>query len=403
MSKVVRVVFAAAIVLALGLSSSSMLPAQAQGSQLCIVFDVGGRGDLSFNDMAALGGVQASDQFGLEFVQQQSATEADYLPNLRTLSRSGTCTLIFGIGFLLSDAISAVADEFPDQKFAIIDGFVPDKSNVLSVVFSEQDGSALVGALAALVNQRVKPEGTDGGVGIVLGIEIPVLWKFECGYKAGVRWVDNNFDNSVFDLSSAAANKTTPIPFVYTGSFGDPALGQSAGEAQLAQGTQVIYQAAGLTGRGTITAVANAGRALGRETGPPFAIGVDADQDWVEGGGFVLASAMKRVDTGVFLTTKDVIDGTFKGGVRTLGLKDGGNSVSTLDDLDAFLQLGIDAGEVKASDLGKIKGRASGIRTLFSDAFAKVAELQAAIENGDITVPVAQDQDTINACRAAFD
>lgn len=401
MPKALRAVLVVAVVAAIGLFSGSVIPALGQGTQLCIVFDIGGRGDLSFNDMAALGGSRAAAQFGLQLVEQQSATEADYLPNLRTLSESGNCALIVGIGFLLSDAVAAVADEFPNQKFAIIDGFVL-KDNVQAVLYTENTGSALVGALGALINQRVKPEGSAGGVGVVLGIEIPILWRFECGYKAGVRWVDSGFDNSVFDINQVVANKTTPIPFVYTGSFNDPALGQSAGEAMLAQGAQVIYNVAGLTGRGMITAVANAGRALGRETGPPYAIGVDADQDYLEGGGFVVASMMKRVDQGVFLAAQDAASGTFAGGVRVLGLAEGGISVSTLDDFDSFLQLGIDAGEINANDRDVLFGRAQSNRLIFTEEFAKVAELQSLIANGTVTVHDAFGSG-IEQCRLAYD
>lgn len=401
MLKALRAVLVVAVVAAIGLFSSSVIPALGQGNQLCIVYDVGGRGDLSFNDMAALGGGRAADQYGLQLVEQQSATEADYLPNLRTLSEAGTCVLIVGVGFLLSDAMAAVADEFPNQNYAIIDGFVL-KDNVQAVLYTENTGSALVGALGALINQRVKPEGSAGGVGVVLGIEIPILWRFECGYKAGIRWVDSGFDNSVFDINNIAAKKTTPIPFVYTGSFNDPALGQSAAEAMLAQGTQVIYNVAGLTGRGMITAVANAGRALSRETGPPYALGVDADQDYLEGGGFVVASMMKRVDQGVFLAAQDVATGTFAGGVRVLGLAEGGISVSTLDDFDAFLQLGIDAGEISANDRDVLFGRAQSNRALFTNEFAKVAELQGLIASGAVTVHDAFGEG-IEQCRLAYD
>ncbi len=395
--------FRAVLVVALAVTISLMSTAQGQTTDLCVVFDIGGRGDLSFNDMGAKGAQEAADANGLTVVEVQSNSEADYLPNLRTLSRGGTCVIIVAVGFLLTDAIVAVAGEFPDQNYAIVDGFVPDVDNVQSVLFQEQDGSALVGALAASINSRVAPEGSAGGAGIVLGIEIPVLWKFECGYKAGVRWVDNGEDNSVFDISSGAADRSTPIPFVYTGSFSDPALGQSAGEAQLAQGTQIIYNVAGAVGRGMITAVANAGRALGRETGPPFAIGVDADQDWVEGGGFVVASMMKRVDTGVAAAAQSAVDGTFQGGLSFLGLAEGGISVSTPEDFDTFLQFGIDAGEINADDRDVLFGRHTGLRELFRDEFVHVAELQALIEDGTVTVPNAQDQETIDACRAALD
>ncbi len=403
MSKAFRSLLVVVLVATLGVLSSSLVPVMGQANKLCIVFDIGGRGDLSFNDMAALGGSQAAADFGLQLVEQQSATEADYLPNLRTLSESGECVLIAAIGFLLSDAVTAVADEFPEQNFAIIDGFVL-KDNVQAVLYQEHLGSALVGALGALVNQRVAPQGSAGGVGVVLGIEIPILWRFECGYKAGVRWVDNGFDNGVFDISSAVASKSTPIPFVYTGSFNDPALGQSAAEAQLAQGAQVIYNVAGLTGRGMITAVANAGRARGRETCPPFAVGVDANQDYLEGGGFVLASMMKRVDTGVFQAAAAAANGTFAGGVVVLGLADGGISVSTLGDFETFLQLGVDAGEIDADDSTLLKGRAEANRSLYSEEFAQMAVLQAAIAAGDVEVVDAfAGQDVIDQCRAAYD
>jgi basic membrane protein A len=402
MSKAFRAVMVAALVVSMGLLSSSLLPVMGQPNKLCIVYDVGGRGDLSFNDMAALGGSQAAADFGWELIEQQSATEADYLPNLRTLAESGECVAVIGIGFLLGDAMNTAAQEFPEQSFAIIDSVV-DQPNVQSVVYQEHVGSALIGALGALVNQRVAPEGSAGGVGVVLGIEIPVLWKFECGYKAGIRWVDNGFDNSVFDISSPVASTSTPVPFVYTGSFNDPALGQSAGEAQLAQGAQIIFNVAGLTGRGAITAVANAGRALSRETGPPYAFGVDANQDYLEGGGFVLASMMKRVDTGVYTVGAAIADGTFAGGVSVLGLPEGGISISTLDDFDTFLQLGIDAGEIDADDRTLLFGRAKANRDLFVNEFAKMAELQALIADGTVSVVEAVDQDTIDQCRAAYD
>ena len=230
-----------------------------------------------------------------------------------------------------------------------------------------------------------------------------MLWKFECGYKGGVRWVDNGQDAGMFDISSEVASKATPVPFVYTGSFSDPALGQSAAEAQLAQGTQVIYNVAGAVGLGMITAVADAGRALGRDTGPPFAIGVDASQDYLEGGGFVLASMMKRVDRGVEIAAQSAIDGEFQGGIQTLGLAEGGISVSNEDDFNTFIQFGIDAGIVDPDDQSVLLGRHTGLRSLFADQFAVVADLQSQIEGGDITVVAAQDQETIDACRAAYD
>ena len=401
MFKAIRAVLILVLIATIGLMTTVL---GQNRIDVCIVFDIGGRGDLSFNDMAALGGSNVADANGLNLVEVQSASEADYLPNLRTLSRSGTCVIILAIGFLLTDAVIEVAGEFPDESYAIVDGFIPDYDNVVSVLFTEETGSALVGALAALVNGIVAPEGSAGGAGIVLGIEIPVLWKFECGYKAGVRWVDNNFDNSVFDLTSSAVTLlSTPIPWVYTGSFSDPALGQSAAEAQLAQGTQVIYNVAGAVGLGMITAVADSGRALGQDTGPPFAIGVDASQDYLEGGGFVLASMMKRVDRGVEIAAQSAIDGSFQGGIQTLGLTEGGISVSNEDDFITFIQFGVDAGIIDPDDQGVLLSRHRTLRNRFRDEFSQVAELQRLIEGQNIIVPNAGDQESIDACRGAYD
>ncbi|MFN3268579.1 MAG: BMP family protein, partial [Zestosphaera sp.] len=148
-----------------------------QPTKVCIVYDIGGRGDLSFNDMAYLGGSRAARDFNLVLTELQSRSESDYLPNLRTLARSGECVLIVGVGFLLTDAIAQVADEYPNQLFAIIDGYV-DKPNVLSVLFKEHEGSAVVGALAAMIAGYYNKT----TVGVVLGMEIPVLYKFEAGY-----------------------------------------------------------------------------------------------------------------------------------------------------------------------------------------------------------------------------
>ena len=365
------------------------LEAEAQGTQLCIVFDIGGRGDLSFNDMAAMGGDRAvKEGLSSRLLEVQSKTEADYLPNLRTLSRGRNCMLIVGVGFLLTDAVIAVAGEFPNQSFAIIDGFIPDKGNVLSILYEENQGSALVGALAAML----AVENNDSAVGVVLGIEIPVLWKFECGYKFGVNWALNkvNKPNAVSVLST------------YTGSFNDPARGKITTEVQLNQGAVVVFNVAGATGLGIFEAVEARGKADGRDQGPPYAIGVDADQDYLKPG-FIVASMMKRVDVGVYTAAKQVKEGTFKGGIMELGLGDGGISVSRVEDLDQFLQLGIEAKTVKASDRDRIVAKVRAMRnSLPSSVFEAVAELEEAIKSGRVEVPKPFTKEAIEACRKRF-
>lgn len=399
MSKVFRVALIAVVISAVAISSGHWAQrVQAQLGDICVVFDVTGPGDLSFNDMAALGASSAAEQFGFGVKLIENASTDDFLPNLRALSEGGECALIAAIGFLLGDALTTASQEFPDQAYVIIDSVV-DQPNVQSVLYAMNDGSALVGALAAQINARTKSEGSAGGAGIVLGIEIPVLTEFECGYYWGVRWTDNGFNN---DFDEGDIVKTTPISAPYTGVFDDPAKGQAATEALLAQGFQVIYQAAGLTGRGVITAVANAINAAGADTGPPFAIGVDADQDYLSGGGVVIASAMKRVDRGVFQAAEAVANGTFSGGITTLGLDTRGVAVSTPGDFDLFLGIGIDAGVFTEADRDPFFGRHTGLREEFAAEFDKMDELAAAIASGEVTIPLASSPDQINDCRAKF-
>ena len=367
------------------------LAAQAQKTRLCILFDIGGRGDLSFNDMAALGGDKAV-KAGLasQMVEVQSKAEADYLPNLRTLARGGQCLVIVSVGFLLTDAVTAAASEFPQQHFAIIDGVIPDKPNVLSIVFEEHQGSALVGALAAMLAAELKAP----AVGAVLGIEIPVLWKFECGYRFGVHW-------ALTEKLKIAADAVQVLT-TYTGSFNDPARGKTATEVQLHQGAVVVYNVAGATGLGIFEAVEARGKAAGRTQGPPFALGVDADQDYVKPG-FVIASMMKRVDVGVFTAVQRAKAGTFQGGMLELGLPQGGIAVSQVADLEQFLQLGIDMGRVKPAEREQIVTRVQAMReALPKSVFAAVAELEEAIKRQQVNIPKPLTAQEIEACRKQF-
>jgi basic membrane protein A len=350
-----------------------------------VIYDIGGRGDLSFNDMAYLGASRAAKDFGLGLKEVQSKTQDDYVPNLRAVAKSGDAVIAVAVGFLMTDAVKQVSQEFPNMKFAIIDGYIPDRPNVLSVLYRENEGSALVGALAALAayyHNCTK-------VGIVLGMEIPVLWKFEIGYAYGVRWAER------YIKQRFGRDVRFDILYVYTGSFNDPAKGKQAAEVMLTRGVCVIYQAAGATGLGVFEAVSEAGRRAGRSMGPPFAIGVDADQDYLKPG-FILASMMKRVDVGVYEATKRAVEGTFQGGVLELGLKEGGVSVSTLDDLTQFLEIGIRAGAVKESDAQNIINTVKEMRSRIPQwIWEAVDQFKQDIISGKEKVPLPTTQDQV--------
>ncbi|MEM0046845.1 MAG: BMP family ABC transporter substrate-binding protein [Fervidicoccaceae archaeon] len=308
-------------------------------NSICIVYDVGGRGDLSFNDMAYLGASRAAKDFGLKLVEAQSTSQNDYLPNLNTMAQSGSCLVIVAVGFLMADAVNQTAAQYPNQNFAIIDAVVP-QPNVLSVTFKEEEGSALAGALAAMIAHYYN----YSSVGVVLGMEIPVLYKFEAGYYWGIRYGEQLYQQYT-------GQNVTPLNvlWTYTGSFNDPAKGKTATQAQLAQGAGIVYNVAGATGLGIFDAVEEYNMQRGRTMGPPFAIGVDSDQDWIKPG-YIIASVEKRVDIGVYDAVQRALSfysGNISkyGGQLVLGLNEGGVALSSLDDLNTFLQIAVQAGK----------------------------------------------------------
>jgi basic membrane protein A len=350
--------------------------------KVAVIFDIGGRGDLSFNDMAWMGAERAKKDFGVEVTYVQSRTSADYLPNLRSLSQSKEYDLIICVGFLMTDALNQTAHEFPNQKYAIIDSVV-NAPNVRGIIFKENEGSALVGALAGFATKTNK-------VGVVLGIEIPVLYHFEAGFYWGVNYAEN------------ITGKKVQIIYKYTGSFTDAALGKQVAEGMLTQGADVLYNVAGLTGKGMLDAVADYGAAHGLTMGPPFGIGVDADQDWIHPG-FVIASMMKRVDNGVYYAIRDVVYGNFTGGVMPLGLKEGGVKMSDENDLVAFIEvakmLGAKLPDTPENIIAKYKQMRSQIPQSVWD---QLKTLEEKIKKGEIVIPTANSPDEIKQIRARY-
>ncbi len=364
---------------------------------IAIVYDVGGRGDLSFNDMAYLGASKAAKDFNLDLVELQSNSEDDYVKNLETLASQKKYLVIIAVGFMMTDAVKQVAKEYPDQKFAIIDGYIPDMPNVMSILFKENEGSALAGALAGLIAAN---DGKDK-VGIVLGMEIPVLYKFEAGYRFGVKWAEDYYKQK------EGKDVNIDVIYQYTGSFGDAAKGKAAAQAQLAQGAWVIYQVAGGTGLGVFDAVDEVLKSQNKKMGPPFAIGVDSAQDWIKPG-VIIASMMKRVDVGVYTAVQDAVNDNFKGGVVELGLKEGGVGLSTVDDVMAmFNSLPEDTQKQKLKDLGfnnkdELKKYLEDTRAQVPDwIWDAVKELQGKIKTGVIQVPAPMDKEGIEKVRQA--
>lgn len=310
---------------------------QAKKFKVGIVYDVGGRGDLSFNDMAFAGLEQAQREFGdrIETRDLEPTAGGENREELLRLLVGENYDLIFGIGFLFTDSISRVAKEFPNVKFGLIDGFVPDltdASNIVCLLFNEHEGSFLMGAAAALKSRT-------GVIGFVGGMKIPLIEKFEAGYIAGARYVKP----SIRVLSDYAGT---------TGeAFRDPVKGKELALAQYDRRADIIYHASGGTGIGVFEAAVVKKR---------LAIGVDADQSLTvkdDQRPQILTSMMKRVDVSVFETIKAFVDGQYKGGYKNFGLAEGGvgyaendynkDMIADIKDRLEDLKQKIVAGEIK--------------------------------------------------------
>jgi len=268
-----------------------------------LVFDVGGRGDKSFNDAAFNGVDRAVRELGVQAEYIEPGEGTDRESGLRLLAARGF-DLILGVGFVFSDDILLVARDYPDRHFACVDyskfdenGFVTPPGNLVALKFREEEGSFLVGALAA----QASPHRVVGFVG---GMDIPLIHKFEAGYRQGV----------------AAVCPECRVLAGYAGTssdaFKNPTKGKELALAQYAADADVIFQAAGSTGLGVFEAA--------RERGLR-AIGVDSDQ-WDEAPGYLLTSMTKQVDVSVFQVIASLSRGAFTGGVRVFGLKEGGVS-----------------------------------------------------------------------------
>ena len=375
------------------LAGGPFMSTASAGAKIALVLDVGGRGDLSFNDMGFKGTDEAQVNLGVEVVEIQSNSAADYLPNMQNAARSGKFDLIVAVGFLLADAMAEVADQFPDQKFAIIDVTWLGKPNLMEIGYEENKGSAIVGALSSMVAAHY---GYDK-IGVVLGIEIPVLYKFEAGYRYGMHWGNAKY------AEKTGKEANVGLLWTYTGTFSDIAKGKAATEAMLAQGAGIIYNVAGPLGIGDLEAITEHLEAKGKSAGPPFMIGVDANQDYLGDGHRVLASMMKRVDFGVYSAIESVVNGTFKGGVQILGPHNGGIAMSGKQDLADFIQFGIKGGAISASDSDQISSNWTAMRDEIPGwIWDAVAELQAQISDGSAEVPCGWCPDTIGEIRAKY-
>jgi basic membrane protein A len=263
-----------------------------------IVTDAGGIDDQSFNASAWAGLQRAQAEGGIEAHFIESKEQSDYIINLSTMAEQGY-DLVFAVGFLMEDALKAVAPRFPRTKFAIIDGSAPHLPNCVSLKFREEEGSFLAGYLAGKMTKT-------GALGFVGGMEVPIIKKFECGYIAGAR----------------TARPDIRVIIKYVGNWTDVAKGKELAHDAIGKGADILFAAAGKGGLGALAAIS--------EKGPGYyGIGVDADQDHIHKGR-ILTSMMKGVDTAVYTTTRELKAGRWKSGEHVFGVKEGGVHLSPM-------------------------------------------------------------------------
>jgi basic membrane protein A and related proteins len=314
-------------------SGSSSAPAS--DVKVGLAYDIGGRGDQSFNDSAAAGLDKAKAEFGLDTKEAEASNgEADTAKEerLRVLANAGYNPVI-AVGFAYSAAVAKVAKELPDTQFAIIDDGAALGDNIANLLFAEEQGSFLVGAAAALKSKT-------GNIGFVGGVEVPLIKKFEAGYTAGAKAVNP-------DIKVQVKYLTQPPDF---SGFGDPAKGKTAAAGMYDAGADIVYQAAGGSGGGVFEAAKTAGG---------LAIGVDSDQYKTADPAVkdvIMTSMLKKVDVAVYDFIKSVVDDKFTAGPTTYDLEKDGVGYST------------SGGQI-------------------DDIVTKLDEYKAKIISGEITVP----------------
>ncbi len=271
-----------------------------QGSSILnvgLILGSGGLGDRSFNDSAYNGLLEAQKQYNIRFETIDATNEDAKLDAVRLFAQN-KYDLIIGIAFENQKCIQTAAQEFPQIRFAAVD-FELTGNNIASIVYREQEGDFLIGVLAAMLTKTKQ-------VGVIGGTDIPAIRRIMSGFKQGAIYQDNNIK----------------VISDFAGTFSDPQVGFNLALSQYNQGVDVIHNAASRTGLGIIEAAKQTGK---------LTTGTSGDQRYLAPGN-VVGNRPKRVDTAVMVLINEVKKGTFKSGVRSLGLKENGISLGPFDE-----------------------------------------------------------------------
>ncbi len=305
----------------MGAAAAVALSAGAAFAEPALIFDLGGKFDKSFNEAAFNGAQRWAEETGGTFAEIEMQSEAQREQALRRFAESGANPVVM-TGFAFGDVLGQVAPDYPDTDFVIID-MVVDQPNVRSVVFNEHEGSYLVGMMAAMASK-------SNTVGFIGGMDIPLIRKFACGYAQGVKAANPD--------ATVIANMTGTTPAAWN----DPVKGSELTKAQISQGADVVYAAAGGTGVGVLQTAADEGI---------LSIGVDSNQNHLHAGK-VLTSMLKRVDNAVYQAFTD--GPGMEKGFNVMGIANGGVGYAMDENnaalVSAEMQTAVDEASAKIAD-----------------------------------------------------
>jgi basic membrane protein A and related proteins len=315
--------------------------------KVALLYDLGGRGDKSFNDSAAAGLDKAKQDFNIEAKELQPNSGGTNRAELLDLVATTGYQLVIGVGFLYAPTVGAAAAKYPDVKFGDVDGFVdhttcdtckdqtPD-GNLSSLLFAENEGAYLVGAAAAMKSK-------SHHIGFIGGVDIDLIKKFQAGFDAGAKSVDSTIKIDHTYISE---------PPDFSG-FNDPAKAQVIAQGMYQAGADVVYHAAGGSGAGLFKAAQEYST---QNSTHVWAEGTDSDQYLSAPSDqqpYILTSNLKRVDVAVYDTIRDFVQGKFTGGIKTFDLKAGGVGYATsggfVDDIKS--QLDAIAEKIKSGEI----------------------------------------------------
>jgi basic membrane protein A len=272
-----------------------------------LVTDVGGLHDRSFNQLAWKALVEARRRYRITILNAESRREVDYEPNLRRFAQH-YAGLIVAVGFSMAAAVYQAAEEFPQQRFAIVDAWPVDANgrpvslpNVEDILFDEQDSGYLAGVVAGQMEKSRAGRAAHNTIGYLGGTSIPGVQHYLAGYIAGARTVD----------------PTLRVVGQFAGTFVDARLGRQIATRQIAHGADILFQVAGLTGSGYLEAARQKGA---------YGIGADIDESYL--GPYILTSALKRVDVAVGSTIASILRGHFRAGLQRFGSAVGATGIA---------------------------------------------------------------------------